>query len=270
MANVEIIAVGNELLAGDVLDTNSHWLCRQLTGLGASVTRVVVVPDELEAIAAELRQALARKPQLVLTTGGLGPTGDDLTLAAVAQALGVSLREDPRALEMVRRRYREFAQLGYVAHGELTASRAKMARLPEGAEPLANPVGAAPGVLLRRGETAIVCLPGVPLEMTGIFTTSLSPLLRELFGAGGFYQAAIIVGIGDESALAPVLARVSEEHPAVHVKSRPKRFGEDIRIRVVASAREKTAARAEELVREALAALARALEEAGLAWEEER
>ena len=96
------LTIGNEVLAGDVLDTNSHWLCQQLAERGAHVIRITVLPDVVETIAEALRQALARHPALILTCGGLGPTADDLTSAAVAAALERPLAEDPTAYGMVR------------------------------------------------------------------------------------------------------------------------------------------------------------------------
>ena len=92
---VELLVIGNEILAGDVLDTNSHWLCRQLAGRGARVTRISVLPDEPAAIADGLRAALSRRPALILTCGGLGPTVDDLTLASIGAALDRPLQEAP-------------------------------------------------------------------------------------------------------------------------------------------------------------------------------
>ncbi|MFQ5810509.1 MAG: molybdopterin-binding protein, partial [Armatimonadota bacterium] len=114
MATAEIIAIGNELLSGDVQDTNTHWLCRQITGLGGRVTRAAVVGDNSENIAAELHAALPRRPSLIVTAGGLGPTADDMTLAAVADATNSPLEVSETALAMVRSAYEKFAREGYV------------------------------------------------------------------------------------------------------------------------------------------------------------
>jgi nicotinamide-nucleotide amidase len=92
-ARAEIIAIGNELLLGDVLDTNTNWLCRRITGVGGQVTRVAMIRDDIEAISTEIQAVLDRKPELILTTGGLGPTGDDITLLAVASATGRPVEE---------------------------------------------------------------------------------------------------------------------------------------------------------------------------------
>lgn len=233
--NVEIVAVGNELLIGDVLDTNTNWLCKKITGLGGRVRRAVMVGDDPGAIAEEVRSALARGSDVVLTTGGLGPTADDITLAAVAEAAGVPLELNEEALAFVRDKYADLAHKGYVDHAELTDQRRKMAVLPGPAQPLTNPVGAAPGVLLRSRKTLIVCLPGVPAELKGIFTTSLQPSLKALFGESLFVEKIVVVDCGDESVLAPVLQEVAERHPAVYVKSRAEHFGPDVRLRVTLS-----------------------------------
>jgi len=163
---VEIIATGNELLLGDVLDTNTNWLCKRITGAGGLVTRAVMVRDEVEAIAAAIRSALDRRPQLIITTGGLGPTGDDITLQAVAEATGCPLRLHREALALVKTRYQELAKKGHVGNSALTEARKKMAYLPRGARPVPNPVGSAPAVILEVDGSILVSLPGVPEELS--------------------------------------------------------------------------------------------------------
>lgn len=222
---VELLTIGNEILAGDVLDTNSHWLCRKLVAAGCRVTRITVLPDELATIAEALRAALARRPTLILTCGGLGPTADDLTLAAVAAGLGRPLVEIPEAYAMIRDFYAELHRRGEVASADMTAARAKMARLPAGAEPLANRVGAAPGVLLRGGATWIAALPGVPAEMKAIFEESLWPRLDAELRRETWAERVIHTNCRDESVMAPAVDRVAAAHPDVYVKSRAQVYG---------------------------------------------
>ncbi|MGQ9666945.1 MAG: competence/damage-inducible protein A [Anaerolineae bacterium] len=233
----EIIAIGNELLIGDVQDTNTHWLCQRITGLGGMVLRASLIRDDPQAIGEVLQQAIQRGTQVIFTTGGLGPTADDLTLSALAVALGRPLEEHPDALHMVQETYARLAQAGYVAHPELTPERRKMAILPAGAQPLYNPVGAAPGVLLREGNTTIIALPGVPAELQGIFEQSLTPILRELYGQGYYAERVLIVDCGDESSLAPAVDAVQRNHPEVYVKSRAKAYGPGVRLKITLSAR---------------------------------
>jgi len=235
MGTVEIIAIGNELLLGDTLDTNTSWLCRTFTGLGGRVERAVLVRDERSAIVREIRGALERRASLLVTSGGLGPTEDDLTLEAVAEAFERPLVVNARALALVQETYERLAAAGYVADAHLTESRVKMARLPEGAEPLENPVGAAPGVLLRLDPTTLVSLPGVPAELKAIVTGPLRPVLQELFGAGVFSEREVIALCRDETVLAPILRDVSRRHPDVYIKSRAREFGPDIRFRITLS-----------------------------------
>jgi len=228
----EIIAVGNELLLGIVQDTNTHWLCKQISGLGGRVRRCAIVADDLAMIGQALKQALASGRDLIIITGGLGPTQDDMTLEAVAQALRKPLEEHPQALEMVAGRYLELYEQGRVESPELTASRRKMARLPQGATPLPNRVGTAPGVLLREGKSMIVALPGVPSEMQDIFGNALRPYLRELFGKAFYSEVTLIVELNDESRIAPLLGEFQRSRPEVYIKSRPRSFEGGMKIAI--------------------------------------
>lgn len=216
---VELFIIGNEILIGDVQDTNTHWLCREINRLGGYVARATLVRDSIEVIAAELRAALERGADVIITSGGLGPTSDDLTLSAVARGAGLELRLHELALRMVRERYDELASEGILARGGLNQPREKMAWLPQGAVPLHNPTGTAPGVLLRHGRTDIICLPGVPSELKSIFETSLQPFLGTTFRSGLSLHRTLVVQCNDESLMEPVLSRVSGDHPAVYVKS---------------------------------------------------
>ncbi|MBI2845710.1 MAG: competence/damage-inducible protein A, partial [Chloroflexi bacterium] len=212
----EIIAIGNEILLGQVQDTNAHWLAKKIVSMGGRVRRMVVVGDDPPAIIQEIRGALAREPVLLVTTGGLGPTADDLTLAAVAEAVGRPLDLNPPALQMVEKRYAKLARLGFVADAALTRSRLKMAYLPSGAEPLANSVGTAPGSLLRLDPTTLISLPGVPGEMMAIWEESLASVLKEIFGENIFLEKTVTVQTRDESSLAPILQELAEKNPEVY------------------------------------------------------
>jgi molybdenum cofactor synthesis domain-containing protein len=224
--SVEIFIVGNEILIGDIQDTNTHWLCREINGIGGRVGRAIVLRDEEEVVAAELKTALARGVDVIITSGGLGPTADDLTLAAVARGAGVPLRRHEQALRMICERYDELTAQGVLTFGGLNPAREKMAWLPDGAVPVHNPVGTAPGVLLRIGQTHIISLPGVPSELKGIFSSSLQPFLRETFRGGSSVHCTIIVACNDESIMEPVLSRVVNNHPSIYIKSLARTLGE--------------------------------------------
>ena len=171
-----VVAVGEELLSGETTDTNGSWLGKRLASLGAPVVARWVVGDDAEAIQAALSAALATA-DLIIVTGGLGPTRDDLTRPAVAKLLGLDLRSDPQIVEDLRDRFR--------ARGfpDLPASNLCQADVPHGAKVLANALGSAPGLLMEHEGCFVALLPGVPREMRGIFENVLRDVIRERFQA---------------------------------------------------------------------------------------
>jgi len=262
--SIELIAVGNELLEGDVQDTNTHWLCQQLTGLGGRVSRAVMIEDDNEAIAREIRGGIERRAALLITTGGLGPTADDHTLQGVALALGRKTEENPQALAMLRERYEALHRAAHVDDTGLTPARRKMACLPAGSEAVANPIGTAPAAIVRLPHTIIVSLPGVPAEMKGFFQTSLTPLWKELFKDGTYHQRIMVTECREEALLAPFIERVAQRHARVYVKSRARQFGSGIHIYVTLSARDKSRGEAEHRTQAAWDDLAAELASAGI------
>ncbi len=216
----EIITVGNELLDGTVVNTNAAWLAKRISELGFVVRRYTAVGDDIREIASAIREAIQRGADWVVLSGGLGPTFDDKTLEAVAYALGKRLKLNHEALEMVRRKYESYSkETGREV--ELTRERVKMAMLPEGARPLPNPAGTAPGVIIESSGVTIVALPGVPREMKAIFEESIAPALKS---KGGLKTARVVLKVAGvmESAAAPYIERVMREHRRVYVKSHPK------------------------------------------------
>jgi nicotinamide-nucleotide amidase len=167
--------VGDELLLGETVDTNGSWLARELSLLGFRVVRRWVVGDDPEAIRLAVRGALDLA-EVVLVTGGLGPTPDDLTREAVAALLGVPLALDPDLLERLKARFRT---RGYL---DLPEGSQAMAQVPRGGTVLPNPRGAAPGLAMEdpKGNLCIL-LPGVPREMKGLFGQGVDPLLKGRF-----------------------------------------------------------------------------------------
>lgn len=264
MTTAEIIAIGNELLIGQTLDTNTNWLCRQITGLGGRVHRAVVVPDDLIAIGRELSEALERETDVIITTGGLGPTTDDRTLEAIAHTLGRLLVENDEALRMVERRYNELYAQGLVDQPGLTEARRKMGRLPQGGQPIFNPVGGAPAVRLDLDISTIISLPGVPQELKGIWQGPLEDTLTELFGQAAYLEEAVIAECPDDSVLAPLLAQVVQRHPNVYIKSHVKAFGTgEPEIRVTFSTAGKTHEEVEAGIAAAMKDFEETLNEAG-------
>jgi nicotinamide-nucleotide amidase len=264
MVTVEIVVSGNEVLAGDVLDSNAHWLCKKVTGLGGRVNRIVVVRDSVDDIAIEIKSAMERESRVIFTTGGMGPTADDVTLEAVAIATNCPLELHAEALAFVKATYEDFARKGFVDHASMSPSRQKMALLPRSAEPLANRVGGAPGVVLTAAHSTIVSLPGVPAELQGIFESSLQPILQTIFGESVYLEKIAMVDCKDESVLAPLLESVSDEHTKVYIKSRAKRFGTDVTFSVTFSAAGNSKGEVEHEIESALQGAEQLLRTAGI------
>lgn len=235
MVTVEILAIGNELLIGDVLDTNSHWIIKKITGMGGQVNRCVILPDNLDIIATEIQAALQRKTEVIFTIGGMGPTVDDLTLQAIAQGINQPLEANQEAINFVHQKYQELAEKGYVDDSKMTPARSKMGILPKGSIPISNPVGAAPAVISRVKETTIISLPGVPRELKGIFDNSLPSILQEKFGNNFFLEKVVMVDSNDESVIAPILNIVCQDNPKIYIKSRANNFDKDLKFKVTLS-----------------------------------
>ncbi|MFX1484565.1 MAG: molybdopterin-binding protein, partial [Promethearchaeota archaeon] len=161
---VGIVAIGNELLDGKVLDTNSNWMEIRLLAIGLEIKRLVSVRDEIEEIGNAV-DFMSEACDVVITSGGLGPTHDDMTLEALAKHLNLKLEENHEAIDIIKRQYKTLHENGIVKTSDMTPSRRKMAQLPEGAKALDNRVGGAPGVMIQAGATTIFCLPGVPSEL---------------------------------------------------------------------------------------------------------
>jgi len=180
---VEIINTGAELLLGRTLNTHQQWLCRRFSDLGCHVTRQVTVADEASAIRDAVRESLSRS-DVVLTTGGLGPTSDDLTRESIAQMLGRPLHEDPDVIQQIER---VFFRLGR----PMPEHTRVQAMVPEGAEVLPNRAGTAPGLAMMlepnpyragRQRSLLVMLPGPPRELHPLFDESVTAVLGRAFG----------------------------------------------------------------------------------------
>lgn len=204
---IECIAIGTELLTTRRLDTNSVWLGERLASLGLAFHRKTAVGDSHEDLAALFREALTRS-DLILITGGLGPTFDDFTKECFAEVLGVELREDVQS--------REDMLAFYAARKRVPPeSNCKQALLPVGAEALRNPVGTAPGVWWQdpKGHPGvrIVMMPGVPREMKRMWEEQVEPRLRALAGAPTHTLRMVVAGV-PESALDQRIREVRQRH----------------------------------------------------------
>ncbi len=170
----EILATGDEILSGALVDSNSAYIARTLEEAGLEVVRHSCVGDDSRSIVSIL-QEIACRSDVAVVTGGLGPTGDDLTASAAASAAGVDLNLDPRALDSV-------ADFFKARQRPLTTSNKKQALLPSGASCLINPVGTAPGFQLKIARCQMFFLPGVPFEMRQMLTDEVLPRLLQLQG----------------------------------------------------------------------------------------
>lgn len=202
----EIIAVGDELLHGGVVNSNATWLGQQLSDVGVDLRRCVVVGDQLDVITEALREAW-RRVDLVLLTGGLGPTQDDLTRDAVAAAAGVPLVRDPGLQQQLTRQLQ-------AAGRRVPERNFRQADLPQGAQALPNGRGTAPGLLLDAGGRLTIALPGPPHELEPMFTVAVLPELARRVGGGSVlvHRQLRTVGLWESAvaeAMAPEVERVS-------------------------------------------------------------
>jgi nicotinamide-nucleotide amidase len=191
--SAEILTVGTEILLGDLVDTNSAYLGGRLAALGVSVYRHTTVGDNAARITAALREAASRA-DLVITTGGLGPTSDDLTNQCLGEAAGREMVEYPEARRHVDEMFRRFGR-------EPTPSNYKQAIFPEGSKLIPNPVGTAMGAMLELDGALVATFPGVPGEMRRMFEDTLESLIRERSEGAIVSRTLWFTGIG-ESALA--------------------------------------------------------------------
>lgn len=185
----EIIAVGSELLTPDRLDTNSLYLTEELNKIGIEVLRKTIVGDNRELLSEAFRDALNRVP-LIIASGGLGPTEDDLTRETLADLLGRKLRKNDVVLRHIEGRFRALGR-------EMPPVNVRQAMVPEGAEILENPRGTAPGLWLEDGGRSIVLLPGPPRELKPLFLEQVLPRLRRVSELRMFHREIRVTGLGE-------------------------------------------------------------------------
>ena len=227
-----ILLIGNEILSGKVVDANASYLCRELRALGVSVRRIAVIPDEVDLIADEVR-VLSRDHDVVFTSGGVGPTHDDVTIEGVAQALGVRVVRDPRLVELIARH----------ARGPLNEARLKMSEVPEGAELIAGERLMFPAVVAGN----VYILPGVP----EIFRQKFEAI-KERFRDTPYFLASVFVGIG-EGTLADYLNDLLQRHPELMLGSYPEFANPEYKVKVTLESKDR--AKMEQAVAELLGRL---------------
>jgi nicotinamide-nucleotide amidase len=222
---VELLAIGNELLLGATTDTNSAWIARRLAEEGIAVARKTTVGDDVALIRDALDAALARRP-VVICTGGLGPTPDDLTRLAVAELYGRAIVVDEAWVGVLRERYRSRGI-------EMPAINRVQGELPEGATLLPNDRGTAPGIALADPALGLtILLPGVPSEMRGLMEGHVLPLLHARLQPGGRVESRLLRTAGiSEAALAERIGDVAAAvRPPVALAYLPQTTGVDLRV----------------------------------------
>jgi nicotinamide-nucleotide amidase len=230
MLTVEIICFGNELLIGKTVNTNANWLGKRITTLGGNISRITTIADSLDDMEKAVREALSRKPDMIITTGGLGPTFDDVALEAVSLATNNKLELNQQALELIKQRILIVKkQRDIDLH--LSEERKRMAMLPKEGVPLQNKEGSAPGVLLQIEDTMIFSLPGVPREMKSIFDFEMIKYFTSENNLHLFDRSLIINHI-PESELAASISSIREKFPLVYIKTHPRSYTSD-EIRVI-------------------------------------
>lgn len=191
MPAAEVITIGTELLLGEITDTNARYLARRLRDLGIDLYRKVTVGDNISRIAQAVQESLKRA-EIILTTGGLGPTIDDPTRLGIAQALEVEVEFHPELWEQIKERFMRFGRLP-------TENNKRQAFLPKGASPIENPVGTAPAFLVEKNNQVVIALPGVPREMEYLFEHRVQDYLRWKYDLHSIIKARILhtVGVGE-------------------------------------------------------------------------
>lgn len=212
----EILATGDEIRSGTLVDSNSAYIAKKLEESGVAVSRHHSVGDDISSMVSVLRE-IASRADICVVTGGLGPTSDDLTAEAAARAAGVSLFQSPEALEVVESFFRSF-------HRPITASNIKQSYLPEGSTCLPNPIGTAPGFRMKLDRCLFYFLPGVPSEMRRMLSESVLPGIEALSGGiRQFCRVKTLTTFGlTESSTGERLKDFSSFFPAVQLGFRAK------------------------------------------------
>lgn len=213
-----IVLIGNEILSGKITDANAAYLCRELRALGVDVRKISVISDEVEVICQEVVE-FSRAYDFVFTSGGVGPTHDDVTIEGVAKALGVGVVRHPRLVSLLEQYYK----------GNLNVARLKMAEAPEGADLLAMDSLIFPAIVARN----VYILPGVP----EIFRQKFEAI-KERFRDTPYFLASVFVSIG-EGTLADFLNELLGAYPRLILGSYPEFFNPEYKVKVTLESKDR-------------------------------
>jgi molybdopterin-biosynthesis enzyme MoeA-like protein len=204
-------------------------MAKRIVKYGHKLKRITAIEDDLGIIAGTLRTILERKPDVIITTGGIGPTFDDMTLEGIAKGLNRKLELNQHAYNSIKKAYEHAHERGILKLEGMTKEREKMSYLPQGSIPLPNIRGTAPGVKINEGETSIFVLPGVPSEMKVMFLNVIKPILKQK--RGKFVERGLyLMGIG-ESQIAPYITNLEKKYPKLWIKTHP-RIGLSIEVEI--------------------------------------
>lgn len=230
MPSAQIIAIGTELLLGVIQDTNTAFITRTLNQYGVDIFKTVIIGDNEARIAREIRSSL-ESADIIITTGGLGPTVDDPTRQAVARAFKVDAEFHPELWDQIQDRYRNFNRVP-------SENNKRQAYLPQGAEAISNPVGTAPAFYYTQAGKIVVSLPGVPSEMKTLLLDYVIPILQDRYDLSGttIWRTLHTAGIGESDVDVQVADFEAYSNPTVGLAAHSGQV--DIRITAKAESRE--------------------------------
>lgn len=211
--NVEVIATGDELIYGRIVDTNSNWIAKRVAEMGAHLRRVTMIGDEPDLIGSTLKEALKRDAHFIIVSGGLGPSQDDLTVDSIGTALGKGTIIDEEGAAKIEATYRK---RGITEQATIDRGR-RMARILEESKPMQNPVGFSVGMMLDIGGKTICTLPGVPSEMKGMFDAHIAPMIMNQTNtvfAARTYNVSMVW-----KDFFPLYREMQQDYPEVYIKN---------------------------------------------------
>jgi nicotinamide-nucleotide amidase len=225
--NAEIVSIGTELLLGEIVDTNAAYIARQLRTIGLDLYYKTTVGDNKVRCAEIIDHALGRA-DIVITTGGLGPTVDDITREAVARAVGSDLEFRPELLAQIEARFNRWG-------ADMSENNRRQAFIPQGSIPIENPVGTAPCFVLDTARGIIISLPGVPREMEYLLENEVLPYLRNRFDLRAIIKTRVLrtAGLGESRIDTTLSDLLSAANPSVGLAAHPGQTD----VRIVAKAR---------------------------------
>ena len=208
---IELFSIGTELILGQIQDTNAHWMAQRMLESGGRLRRVTMIRDDFDEMTEALESSINRETDLILTTGGLGPTPDDMTVEVIAKIIGkpTIVHEETLVGFMDRRQL--------TSRTDVSPAMIKMATVPETGDIFQNPVGWSPCSRVTKNQSTIFMMPGPPSEMKVIFDSYVSPLIAERYCAKAVTLRVYVNMF--ESEVSPLLQKVMSTHPGVYLKA---------------------------------------------------